>query len=148
MKLRSKLISAVVDFLAADTSVPVTIQPETGDADLVPPYAVVRISPAETIAAGEPVWQAMLLIAVTQDAAETSPVDAQAAAEATFAPVDFAPRAGEDAEDAAARFDSFATFCEARGVAVSAFFAEDSQMSIAGESWQHVTGFQVIAAEI
>lgn len=148
MKIRSALISAVVDYLAADTTVPVTVAPETGDADLAPPYAVVRISTAEALSQGEPLWQAMLLVAVTQDAAETSPVDAQAAAEATFAPVDFTPRAGETNADAAERFDAFTAFCEARGLSISAFYAEDSQMAIAGESWQHITGFQVIAAEI
>jgi len=148
MKIRSKLVAAVVDYLAADVSVPVAIHPETGVADLSPPYAVVRISTAEPLAPGEPVWSLMLLVAVSQNADETAAADAETAAEATFAPLDFSPRAGEENEDAELRFDSFALFCEARGLAISAFYPEDSSMSISGENWQHVAGFQVIAAEI
>ena len=148
MKIRSKLISAVVDFLAADLTVPITIHAETSVADLSPPYAVVRISTAEPLAVGEPVFTLMLLVAVSQDADTTAANDAEAAAEATFAPLDFSPRSNESAEDAEERFEHFVAFCEARGLAISAFYPEDSSMSISGENWQHVAGFQVIASEI
>jgi hypothetical protein len=148
MKLRSKLIAAVADFLAADTSVPVPIHRETGDAVLDPPYAIVRISTAEPIAHGEPVWSLNLLVAVNHHADLTPAEDAESAAEDTFAPLDFAPREDETDEAAAARHAAFLDFMESKGVAISAFEAIDSSLTVADGRWVHVMGFQAIAAEI
>lgn len=148
MKLRSKLIAAVADFLAADTSVPVPVHRETGDADLDPPYAIVRISTAEPIAQGEPVWNCTMLVAVNHPADLTPAEDAEAAAELTFAPLDFAPQADETDADAAARYATFLDFMEGKGVAISAFEAIDSSLTVADGKWVHVMGFQAIAGEI
>ncbi|MCW1921323.1 hypothetical protein OKA05_02090 [Luteolibacter arcticus] len=148
MKIRSKLIAAVADFLTADISVPVTIHRETGDLDLEPPYAVVRISTAEPLAPGEPVWILNLLVSVNQNADLIAAEDAEAAAEMTFAPVDFTTRADETNAAAAARLAAFATFCETKGVAISAFEPIDSSLTVSEGNWVHVMGFQAIAAEI
>ena len=148
MKIRSKLIAAVCDYLSADHTVPVPVHRETGDNVLDPPYAVVRISSGEPIAPGEPVWGLTLLIAVFHVAGITPPEDAELAAEKTFAPVDFQPRAGETNEEAAARVDAFAAFAATKGLAISAMYPEDSQMAAEDGRWSHITGFQVIAAEI
>lgn len=79
--LRTRIITAIQDYLKSTYTGPITILKNEDDADLVPPYAVVRIGSAEDIGMGQVnIWDFNVILAIFQDAddvtIETAETDA------------------------------------------------------------------------
>lgn len=139
MKSRTKLLAAVQEYLGTRYTGPITIDRETDDEELTPPRAVVRVSSAEPIVPGEPVWNLTVLVAAFQDADRTTAVTAETQSGELFAAFD----------DENGDFDEAAlvTFCAVKGVALSAAYVIDSEATTDETNWVHVLGLTMIAAE-
>jgi hypothetical protein len=132
--IRATVITALRSYLAANYAGPVTILKETSTADLVPPYAVIRVGSGEQLYPGvAEIWDLNILVGVFQDADTTTAADAEAAAAAVFAALDD-PTPIYSASDATLVWSNF----ERTG----------TEASIVENRWQHVAVFNAIVAPV
>lgn len=130
--MRSDAIRAVVDYLAANYSGPVSISSAEDDGDLSPPYAVVRVGTAENIGGGQAnIWDMTIMVGVFHDSDATASAAAEAQAQAVF--------------DELADPDAFATGV-ADALVVSWWDPVTTEAAIEETRWQHVAGFRLIAS--
>jgi len=135
MTLRASLVEAIAAWLEQGYPGPVTVSHETDTTELLPPYAVVRISSAEPLAPMELIWDLTALIAVSHDADATPATTAEERANELFAKME-----GED------NLADFIAFCEEKGLAISTMFPLESNLTVADGHWVHILGVRLIAA--
>lgn len=130
--IRATVIKRISDFLAATYRGPVTILTETSTAEMLPPYAVVRVGSAEELFPGQAeIWDMNILVGVFHDADSTTAATAEAQAAAVFAAL------GDGADMMVFSDDE---------LAYSAWERNASEASINETNWQHVAGFRAIVA--
>jgi hypothetical protein len=133
--LRTNLIHAVQDYLQAAYSGPVAILREEGDAEVTPPFAIVRIGSAEDMGAGQAdLWDLNIVVAVFHDADETTIEAAEAAAATVFATLH--------------EPDPVITALAAAGIAASCFQTLTSEAGRDEFRWFHAAGFRVVASPV
>lgn len=130
--LRSTVIAAIHAYLSAAYNGPVSIHPETGSGELVPPYAVIRIGSGEQMFPGQAeIWDINILIGVFHDADVTPAATAEAQAAAVFALL----------------ADPEPLFTASQSLLVwSAMERTGTDASISESRWQHVAVFRGIAS--
>ena len=131
--LRTDLIRAVQAYLRSNYTGPVTIHAEEDDAEIEPPYAIVRATIAEDMGADQAdIWDINLVVAVMHDADATTIETAEAQAATVFATLhDPAP---------------VITALAGSGIAASCFHRLTSEAGSDGMQWQHFHAFRVIAS--
>lgn len=132
--IRSKLTKRITEYLQAAYSGPISIQRETGDADLSPPYAVLRVGGAENMFPGQAeFWNVTVLCSVNQDADSTS--------------VDTAEILAAEVFEVLEKDEDLKQFC-ADSLAFSAWERNLTEFQIADTNWQHVAGFTAIVSPL
>jgi hypothetical protein len=130
--IRTKLTRRVSEFLSDRYNGPIQILFESGDADLNPPYCVVRVGSAENLYPGQAdIWEINALIGVFQDSDTTSATTAEVLAAELFAVMD-------DGE-------ALMAFCDDE-LAFSAWERLTTEAAIDETKWQHVAGFRAIVS--
>jgi hypothetical protein len=131
--LRSDCIAAIQSFLQENYTGPISILRNEDEADLNPPYALVRIGSGEDIGLGQyNLWDFNVIIAVFHDADETTIETAEAGAATLFAAL---------ADSAVVM-----SYLRTKGIVPSAWESLTSEAGQAGNNWQHFHGFQLIAS--
>lgn len=131
--LRSDCLHAIQGYLQANYSGPVIILRQEDDAELEPPYAIVRIGSAEDIGMGQvDIWDFNVIVAVFHDADASTIEAAEAAAAEVFASL----------QDPAA----IITYLAAQNIVASAWVALTSEAGRDETRWQHFAGFRLIAS--
>lgn len=132
--LRSDCIKAIAALLRANYHGPVAIHTQEDDAEISPPYAVVRIGASEDLGHGQvDVWQFNVLVGVFHDADATSVTTAESQAAEVFAEL-------SDPEVVLADIGT--------SVVGSAWEAVAQEASLNGSNWQHVAAWTLIASPL
>lgn len=130
--IRSDCIRAIADYLGANYNGPVAIHTQEDDAEISPPYAVVRIGASENLGHDQvDIWEFNVLVGVFHDADATAIETAEAQAGAVF----------DALADPAALLAGIAS--DVVGSAWQPVAREASQNET---NWQHVAAWTLIAA--
>lgn len=131
--LRTQVIRALQAYLQAQNTGPVTIVAQEDDADLTPPYAVVRIGSAEDIGAGQvQLWDFNVFIAVFHDAEVTTIDTAEIDASGIFATL--------------AAPEAVMAHLAASGMVPSCWHPLTTESGITETRWNHIAAFRLIAS--
>lgn len=131
--LRTRLIRALQSYLSANYTGPITIHAEEDDAEVAPPFAIVRVTSAEDMGAAQAdIWDINVVVAVMHDADATTIETAESQAAGAFA--------------ALQEPTPVITSLAASGIVASCFQTLTSEAGNDGMHWQHFHGYRVIAS--
>lgn len=131
--LRTQVIRALQGYLQAHNLGPVTIVAQEDDADIAPPYAVVRIGSADDIGGEDyDIWNFNVFIAVFHDADVTHIETAELDASAVFATL-------ADPDEVMAHLAD-------AGIVPSYWHRLTTEAGSTENRWNHIGAFRLIAS--